>query len=427
MNCIRSILIFLIATACSPAEEPTRYLNLTPTSACDPGQVLIVGVCVPEEAPAGWTCDSSSYLAADGCHCGCGVPDPDCLVVDQPVVGCEHLDNATCAGGVCSGDPRWSCSESYYGTGDGCDCGCGAVDPDCPAPLTVDACDFDSCAEGFEADPEDPTACVAIELPAGWTCGAGWLTDGVCECGCGIADPECPADLTIDDCYFYYHGCGDGGRPDPASPAACVPVPAGWDCNGMSYGDGDCTCGCGAPDSDCPSELHVRDCVNDGCGSWGDSPDPYDPLGCVFNPPQDGWECDMEIFFDGEVCDCGCGRVDPDCDADGVCDVEHCSPGDEIDPEDLGECREICEPPVEPVGDAVCTNGGESSVSINGAVYCTMSLSACTDGNRYMVECGGGDCTCYVNGACVAHTSGYCGSVQGTLNGECGWSLVDDR
>lgn len=420
-------LVVMVAAACSVPEDPSSYFpDHMPTSLCNDDEVMIGGVCVPQQAPSGWTCDRSSYLSADGCHCECGVPDPDCLVVDQPVVGCEHLDNATCDGGMCNGDPRWTCDISFYGTNDGCDCGCGALDPDCPSSMTSEDCDYDACEDETEVDAADPTRCVPIELPAGWTCGAYWLTDGVCECGCGIPDPECGVDLTIDDCSNYYHGC-DGGRPDPASPTECIPVPAGWDCNGMSYGDGDCSCGCGALDSDCPTDLHVRDCVSDGCGQWGDSPDPYNPLECVFSPPQDGWECDMEIFYDGEVCDCGCGDIDPDCDADMVCDVEHCDPGDELDPEDIGECREYCEPPSEPVGDAVCTNGGDSSISINGAVYCTLTLSACSDGNRYMVECGGGDCTCFVNGACVGHTSGYCGSVQGTLNSECGWSLTDDR
>ncbi|MCY1008573.1 hypothetical protein OV079_24030 [Nannocystis pusilla] len=30
------------------------------------------------EPPPEWTCDGARYDAADGCDCGCGVPDPDC-------------------------------------------------------------------------------------------------------------------------------------------------------------------------------------------------------------------------------------------------------------------------------------------------------------------------------------------------------------
>ena len=46
---------------------------------------------------------------------------------------------------------EWTCDPSWYETDDGCDCGCGALDPDCPNP-TVDACEYcgyeGSCNEG---------------------------------------------------------------------------------------------------------------------------------------------------------------------------------------------------------------------------------------------------------------------------------------
>jgi cysteine-rich repeat protein len=45
----------------------------------------------------------------------------------------------------------WTCSSSFFGTGDGCDCGCGALDPDCRSAL-VGACDYcdnqGSCNDG---------------------------------------------------------------------------------------------------------------------------------------------------------------------------------------------------------------------------------------------------------------------------------------
>ena len=45
----------------------------------------------------------------------------------------------------------WTCSASFFGTGDGCDCGCGALDPDCRNAL-VGACDYcdnqGSCNDG---------------------------------------------------------------------------------------------------------------------------------------------------------------------------------------------------------------------------------------------------------------------------------------
>jgi hypothetical protein len=39
------------------------------------------------------------------------------------------------------GPPGWTCRAEYYGTADGCDCGCGVIDPDC-ADGTVASCDY---------------------------------------------------------------------------------------------------------------------------------------------------------------------------------------------------------------------------------------------------------------------------------------------
>ncbi len=48
--------------------------------------------------------------------------------------------------------PGWTCDAAFYGVDDGCDCGCGIVDPDC-ADATLASCDF--C--------DDPGSCT--ELP----------------------------------------------------------------------------------------------------------------------------------------------------------------------------------------------------------------------------------------------------------------------
>jgi hypothetical protein len=61
-------------------------------------------------------------------------------------------DGQTCdAAGQCvDGGGTWFCPASYYGTGDGCDCECGAYDPDC----------------------DDPSQSV-LNCPDGYACGAG--------------------------------------------------------------------------------------------------------------------------------------------------------------------------------------------------------------------------------------------------------------
>lgn len=60
----------------------------------------------------------------------------------------------------------WTCAEKFYDVLDGCDCGCGIVDPDC-IDSTVDSCtfcgpSFGSCATDAECtnvDPNDNSQC----------------------------------------------------------------------------------------------------------------------------------------------------------------------------------------------------------------------------------------------------------------------------
>ena len=87
--------------------------------------------------PPSWTCDGDFFDAADGCQCGCGAPDPDCSWQPRPALGCE-LEERCSVAGVCEADPAaggvpegWTCFPALYGFEDGCHCGCGIHDPDC--------------------------------------------------------------------------------------------------------------------------------------------------------------------------------------------------------------------------------------------------------------------------------------------------------
>jgi hypothetical protein len=84
-----------------------------------------------------------------------------------------------------------------------------------------------------------------------------YALDGLCDCGCGVRDPDCPKD----------EGCTDKG----CHAAGCEVCHAGtqtvpcltWRCDAELNGSGDeCDCGCGAPDPDCGS----GGCVEPGCG-----------------------------------------------------------------------------------------------------------------------------------------------------------------
>jgi hypothetical protein len=57
--------------------------------------------------------------------------------------------------------PEWTCDASYYDALDGCDCGCGAVDPDCGGTSSA-LCDYCWCGTGdcLEVDPADNSQCL---------------------------------------------------------------------------------------------------------------------------------------------------------------------------------------------------------------------------------------------------------------------------
>jgi hypothetical protein len=78
------------------------------------------------------------------------------------------VTSASCGDGICgSGEDcstcqadcgicGWNCNAAYYGTNDGCDCGCGIVDPDC-ADSTSASCAYcnnlGSCDTTFQGCP----------------------------------------------------------------------------------------------------------------------------------------------------------------------------------------------------------------------------------------------------------------------------------
>ena len=67
-----------------------------------------LGRCVYDGAgstpPPAWVCSASYWDAGDGCDCNCGALDPDCSGAGQPLHGCTGLDHPTCgAQGLCTG------------------------------------------------------------------------------------------------------------------------------------------------------------------------------------------------------------------------------------------------------------------------------------------------------------------------------------
>lgn len=131
----------------------------------------------------------------------------------------SHIQNGRCVPN--EPPPAWMCGAQTYGTNDGCDCGCGVIDPECPTPLTFAACEYDACGYGQGIDPENPKACIDHAPQDSWTCAMTKFYDGTsCDCGCGGRDPDCPANATAASCTTT--NCGFGRELSATDIAKCV-------------------------------------------------------------------------------------------------------------------------------------------------------------------------------------------------------------
>jgi hypothetical protein len=318
--------------------------------------------------PAGWTCLSAVYQDGASCECGCGVRDPDCD--DETRDSCDvcralgSCSSAECPGSIVADDnstcalpPEWTCSTFHYGDGI-CDCGCTALDVDCPdaSPASCDNCPASGCTP-LDCDgtllPDDNAIC--LRPPAVWRCPEALYYDGVCDCGCNSRDADC----TSNGAEVCERCDSEGSCSNPSCPGVisatrnwfCRPPepPPTWTCGSGAYGDNfTCHCGCGAQDVDCSNSRSVTDCDDCvGCGDhycMFDAVDPTDITQCL--PPPEDWICNESNYGD-LFCDCGCGAPDIDCagnttrDACYYCPTLGCAMGDceVIDPVDNTKCR----------------------------------------------------------------------------------------
>jgi hypothetical protein len=305
-------------------------------------------VLCDDQLKTNWTCAPQSYGSGDGCDCGCGAPDPDCdgkgcsdyNCRDMACKRCTDSDYANDKLVGCTPLSGWSCDKSHYGTGDGCDCGCGVHDPDCgdaangcsDSSCQQDKCEY--CHTGQSADPRSDNDYIICDPPGdakGWTCGTesdpAWK-NAECDCGCGRPDPYCriknqrsctAAGCKTATCDFC--NAENGARAACDGPKWTV----SGTCKASLYGlDGVCDCGCGALDPDC---ADGEGCAASLCAAKGCEVchGPGTLLAKCLN-----WTCPKAAYGDGTVCDCGCGAPDPDCSGFGCsepgCRGEMCSP-----------------------------------------------------------------------------------------------------
>lgn len=357
---------------CGIADPNCDDAELASCDTCNPSGGCSFGNCPgaidPDDTtscfvPEGWTCAAFDY-GDDYCHCGCGVLDVDCAspsaeACDICWTGCsedpcpgpiDEEDNTLCTGAPSA----WQCEERFYGDGSLCNCGCGALDPDCETD-TIDACDrcdFEGSCSALACpgsiNPNSIGHCVQLQPPPDWRCPSYHYADGYCDCGCGAEDLDCD-DTAIESCESCWCGGACPGRVDPANTMECLPVPEQWRCDPYLYGDGyTCDCGCGVIDPDCPAATadscqycpaYSGSCSSDYCEDIR----PDDNAHCVDEVPTD-WTCDADTFGD-DACDCGCGAVDFDCaSADSECDLCN-APGSCAE----GDCGQV-----DPTNNAVC-------------------------------------------------------------------------
>lgn len=181
------------------------------------------------------------------------------------------------SGASAHADPDgWTCPASWYGTNDGCDCGCNRLDPDCSS-AKASACEYSFRCGGIEqvihsqnwrcdgqplSKPWPNTG--PAQIPQSWLGTEEQFLDNVCSCGLGAFDYACDG-ATFSSCEAYTPVCEQTGGtwPSPLN---------NWSCDGWSrapwyYGTGDgCDCGYGDPDPDCASGS-ASDCeyVNNYC------------------------------------------------------------------------------------------------------------------------------------------------------------------
>jgi hypothetical protein len=317
-----------------------------------------------------WECAWDHYGSGDGCHCGCGAKDPDCD--GQGCTGARCFDTScdacadengraySCAaaqGGWdddtlpgAAGNQIAQCSGLRYEAGDGCDCGCGGLDPDCGEGegCAEPGCIDDACVRCTD-NVAAPYSVIGCGVPAQWAdsthqCSPeSYGTGDGCDCGCGDPDPDCGTELgcTTPGCtHAACDVCNAGGSIPPY-----VVCAGNWTCTHADvFNSSDCDCGCGVIDPAC-REAQRLSCTEAGCetSACDFCNDGATREACGGDFDATNVSCTLEYYGIDGLCDCGCGALDPDCGPDEGCTENGCNaPGCEVchGNNALAACRE---------------------------------------------------------------------------------------
>ncbi len=150
---------------------------------------------------------------------------------------------------------------------------------------------------------------------------------------------EADATADVDTSSAAESGSTTGGDTEVCGGDGLPPCPPPeWTCGSQFYGDEICQCGCGVVDVDCES-AELSECAYALCPD-GQALDPGQTVVCTDVPevPSE-WECSAASFGDS-VCDCGCGVLDFDCETAlaASCADTQCPEAFALDPENNALC-----------------------------------------------------------------------------------------
>src|SRR5690349_18931770 len=118
------------ADAAPDADDDFGFEELgVPDAAADSGADSRV-----PELPDEFACGQARWGDGAHCDCGCLVQDPDCddgegcTEASCEAAGCDVRHDDT---GAAIKPASYTCDDATFDSLDGCDCGCGAIDPDC--------------------------------------------------------------------------------------------------------------------------------------------------------------------------------------------------------------------------------------------------------------------------------------------------------
>ncbi|MDY0000478.1 MAG: hypothetical protein RBU30_04200, partial [Polyangia bacterium] len=278
--------------------------NLNGQSCTTIGQGFTGGTLGCSSTCASW----STTGCTGGALCGNGVIDTgelcdganlngqSCTTIGQGFTGGNLACGSTCASwntSGCTGGGSWTCDPSYYGGGDGCDCGCGVVDPDC-AGSSSSVCEY--CNEYGSCD-EEGTDCSNIDPANNALCITVQCGNGVAQ-GAEVCDGADYKGETCESQGFITGSLACSVTCDALVTTGCSGTPVCG--NGVIEGLETCDGSSNLGGQTCTSLGYSGGTL--GCG-----------LGCSLTTfGCNGWTCDPTFDGDGYG-DCGCGLVDSDC------------------------------------------------------------------------------------------------------------------